>query len=438
MRLAVEAHALLMGFTPQHDSVRLASCQFTQDLSQILVDIFIQAGIVGLNLGQFTGAMRTMSETADGLMVQARVTGDYTKAVRAAQRLNLARNSIYYTQWTTGEVRKYQASSKRLGDAIYNAKESVVVGRTPPRLEFPLIKGHDFCGNVFGVIENSSEQQVDEMIKYINTHLDGLRYAISTLFDSLFIKDEDALGDVALRDLMIDIDWDDVSTRDYGDLEVSVLDLNNCQEQQLTHHRRAISAVRNALLSETLAASRQYLKCEDREDAAELCAENDGSMENDLRVYCPPDYPRLRCQSALWTKRQVGNHEKPLTGLEKDNRFAELSIKTSDLFDNSLTRYFLMGADSYSDRGLYIEGKPIASHKMVHLPVSVSKVRTIGSSRNFPYSSGDWTSNHTPAFLDRIHVNVSDEGEMRGVLLHRVGPPFSVYPDKETSLTVPV
>jgi hypothetical protein len=230
MRLAVEAHALLMGFTPQHDSVRLASCQFTQDLSQILVDIFIQAGIVGLNLGQFTGAMRTMSETADGLMVQARVTGDYGKAVRAAQRLNLARNSVYYTQWTTGEVRKYQASSKRLSDAIYNAKESVVAGRTPPRLEFPLIKGHDFCGNVFGVIENSSEQQVDEMVKYINTHLDGLRYAISTLFDSLFIKDEDTLGEVALRDLMMDIDWDDVSTRDYGDLEVYVLGLNNYLE----------------------------------------------------------------------------------------------------------------------------------------------------------------------------------------------------------------
>jgi hypothetical protein len=188
------------------------------------------------------------------------------------------------------------------------------------------------------------------------------------------------------------------------------------------------------MISELLAASRQYLKCEERDDAAEVC-EQDKALDVTKRkgLYCPPDHPKLRCQSAHVTKKQIFNHDKMLIALKGGgDKFATNGIELSDLYSNSLQRYFVMGTDSYSPRGLYLQGEIADPSKMAYLPVTVSKVKTVHPGQhhmNFPYSCGDWTSNCTAAFITRVNVDIQHEWELRTTILTRVRPYLRLYPE---------
>jgi hypothetical protein len=431
--VGLEAHAAVDGFTPQHDKVRAANCQLAKTVAEMVVDVGIQAGVMGVNLGQFSGALGAMSARADKLMAQAKISNNYKQAVRASQQLNMARNSMYYTQWGTGVGRKGQSAGQQLHDAHYNAKGSQVPEREikEPRLEFPMIKGHGLCGNVFGVIEDNAGAQVDQLVAFVNEQLHGLRYSVEQLFNSLFIKDQGDLGDVALQDIMDLKEWSGESTRFYADLEVSVLHPFVLGISQLTRDRKVKAAIRNIMISELMAASRQYLKCEERDDAVEICKQ-DKKLAAKKRgsLYCPPDHPKLRCQAGMWTKRQIFNHEKELPAFKEGEKSSTQGIELSDLFSNSLERYFVMGTDSFTPRGLYGKGRVIDPLKMAHLPVAVSKVRTVHPGhhgKGFPFSCGDWTSDCTAAFMDRINVNIADEWETRSTALVRVSSTLLYY-----------
>lgn len=228
--VALEAHFAVDNFTPQHNSLTQAYCDVAKAVSEIAVDLALQFGVVGVNLGQFTGSFRAMSKAADDLMATAHKTKDYREAVFAAQKLNMARQSMYYTQWATGEARKAAHAAQEVTDAYQHAKGSVIPEREKPRLEFPLIKGYGPCGNIFGVIDDNTHSQVDQLVLFINQHLHGLRYAVEELFNSFFIKDHEDLGDIALQDVMKINNWPGVSTRSYEGLEVYVLRLTNFTE----------------------------------------------------------------------------------------------------------------------------------------------------------------------------------------------------------------
>lgn len=109
-------------------------------------------------------------------------------------------------------------------------------------------------------------------------------------------------------------------------------------------------------------------------------------------------------------------------GLDGGDSFDAMNIDLPSLFSNSLERYFVMGTDSYSSRNLFENGQIVDPAKMAHLSVALSKVRTVdpGNPRNFPFSCGDWTSNCTSAFMERVNVDVKDEQQMRGSILFRV------------------
>lgn len=217
--VSLEAHLHIDMFTPQNDNVKATQCQLTKDLAEIVLDITVMSGIVFVNAFQFVGPLAEMATKADDLMTVAKESGNYKEAVRAAQKLNLARNSLYYAQWALGEGRKGVSSGQNLADARLNAAGSQLPERERPRMEFPYVKNHGFCGNVFGVIDDNAVAQVDQMVVFINDHLHGLQYIGEQLFNSFFIKQQEEMGDVSLVDIMKAEDWPGDSARSYEGIE---------------------------------------------------------------------------------------------------------------------------------------------------------------------------------------------------------------------------
>lgn len=175
------------------------------------------------------------------------------------------------------------------------------------------------------------------------------------------------------------------------------------------------------MVSELLAASRQYIKCEERDDAQEVCKEDRNlPPSRQVGLFCPETYPRLRCQAGYWTKKQLFNSEKNLPALHGKDSFTGFGMDLQALFLNSIDRYYIMGTDAYSPRGLWADGQIVEPSKMGHLPVAVSRVRTIYPSllrHHFPFSCGNWASNCTSAFINRINVDIQDEWELRSLEL---------------------
>jgi hypothetical protein len=175
-----------------------------------------------------------------------------------------------------------------------------------------------------------------------------------------------------------------------------------------------------------MAASMQYLKCEYRDDAAEVCSHHQDIKDANQRksMYCPPDDPRVRCMAAAWTPKSKHNHENILPG--SDN-FPLYGSDLQELMANSWERYAAMGEGSFLTDTLVIDEERAPPSKMLYLAVSASKVRTIetegkiGHHKNFPFSSGDWTSNVTPAFLDRMRIDLSKEKDLLNNMLPKVG-----------------
>jgi hypothetical protein len=217
--VALEAHYVVDSFTPQHQSLGAAICDLAKAITEISVDLALQFGVIGVNLGQFTGSLRLMAKKAEDLMANAHVTKDYAKAVFANQKVNLAKQSMYYTQWATGEARKAAHAAQKVTDAHQHAKGSAIPEREKPRLEFPLIQGYGPCGNIFGVVDDNAGSQVDQLVLFINEYLRSLRYTVEELFNSFFVKDNEDLGDIALQDIMRLEDWPGKSARSSGSLE---------------------------------------------------------------------------------------------------------------------------------------------------------------------------------------------------------------------------
>lgn len=189
-------------------------------------------------------------------------------------------------------------------------------------------------------------------------------------------------------------------------------------------------SIESGLMTALLASSRQYIKCEIRDDAAEVCKQDLATLDPVVlkSMFCPANHPNVRCQAALWTKKKLFNHDKFIVPLDGKDIFDQQGIDRIQLFQNSIDRYFALGKDSYTSRPVIVDGKMEEPHKMAHMAVSMSKVRTVNPGKrhlDFPFSNGDWTSNLTPAFLHYIRVNITDEWEMRRQPLHKVIPSIS-------------
>lgn len=219
--VALESHTLVNTFTPGFSRTRDAHCKFAKAVTQVAVDTVIQLGIMSINQGSYGGPLAEMATAAERFAMAAKkLQGNKEMlklAIRAAQKAHLAKNSLYYAQAGIGLSRKGQQAGEDLRNAYYVEKGSKVQPR-PPQLEYPLVKGHGTCGNIFGVIDDTSASQTDHLVTFINMHLLTIGYTIEQLFDSFFIKDAEDLGDLALIEVMKFDGWTGKSTRVYGNV----------------------------------------------------------------------------------------------------------------------------------------------------------------------------------------------------------------------------
>jgi hypothetical protein len=207
-------------FSPGYVKTRDAQCQFVKTMAQLAVDILIQVGLVALNQGAYSEALAEMASAAQVFAHAAKVASDNKAlmrlSIKAAQKAHLAKNSLYYTQAAVGLGRKGVQAVDDVRNAHYVDRGSKVPSRDgPPRLEYPLIKAHGMCGNLWGVIDDTSAAQTDQLIEFISMHMLAIGYSIEELFNSIFFKDNEELGELALIGIMKFDGWTGRSIRSY-------------------------------------------------------------------------------------------------------------------------------------------------------------------------------------------------------------------------------
>lgn len=173
------------------------------------------------------------------------------------------------------------------------------------------------------------------------------------------------------------------------------------------------------------------MKCEIRDDAQELCQQEIDHPSNNASHasrWCPPD-SNMRCQMARWTKQHKRNHEDFVPGLvgggfERYNMTPEILMQSS--FQNFNRER--AGALKWNDMMTTVT----EPHHMLHLPVCLSKVKTIQEimppsfsddlkwRKGFPFQCGDKFSNESRPFMEAANINPAAEPSLYGVTLPKV------------------
>lgn len=212
--MLTKAGELIANFTPQHNKVRAAQCQAVKDAAEIAADIAMQAAVMSVNGGAFAETLKRLTiqteATVQGLIDNKK---PFFEIAAARQKAHFARQAANYVQWGVPQGRKIYKATTSYTQVSYLDRESGVKERLPPRLEFPMIKGHGFCGNVMGVIDDNSGAQGDELKKWILEFLKALQEILEDLFDSLFNKEKEDIGRVLMTSIMEDMDWTEDTSR---------------------------------------------------------------------------------------------------------------------------------------------------------------------------------------------------------------------------------
>jgi hypothetical protein len=179
------------------------------------------------------------------------------------------------------------------------------------------------------------------------------------------------------------------------------------------------------MASKLLAGARSYMKCEERDDAADVCARqyNPKNPKSNLSRYCPPN-TNVRCQMARWTFQGKNNHEDFVAGF-MEGGFEKYGISPQALMENSW-KYYQNNRGGKRDYREVLDKHNLNSRdELLHIPICVSSVKTIEDiwpndwnfetnhwRKGFPFSCGNHTSDESPSFLNDININPFKEHEL--------------------------
>ena len=216
-----------------------------QALIQAGIDIGLQLIVITLNFsGNMMGTLITdwdakLTEAAKAVAQKIQEAKDLGKKVEAAVKiekmatqfkqmgLNLVKQQPgYYNQWLHAEGWSIGKPAASLQRAKNPEKESVHRLQEAP---FQLHSATGFCGMYFDVYLDESTSQTNTLVKYINAHMDALRYLLSDFFESLFTYDLEGNANTNLtRHVILDRDWLSEPRRNYEKLEEYEFLCRNC------------------------------------------------------------------------------------------------------------------------------------------------------------------------------------------------------------------
>lgn len=185
------------------------------------------------------------------------------------------------------------------------------------------------------------------------------------------------------------------------------------------------------LISKISAGSRCYLKCEEREDALEVCKEDQKKSElTKMSRFCPED--NVRCQMECFPKQEKLHRAKFVHGLP--NAFKAHDISPEYLLKSSWKHFLAHGSEGSTFTSQVVaEGNTTRAEEMLHLPVAISKYRTIqdldGKSKalnRFPWASGGFRSEDTRYFVNSINVHPQQEKELARASMPKVSFPRKI------------
>jgi hypothetical protein len=205
------------------------------------------------------------------------------------------------------------------------------------------------------------------------------------------------------------------------------------------------------LISAAMVSSKCYLKCAYHPHTTNKdCNPNWWNKES---RYCPENAPWYTCQIECITTQKAGNHLKALPGANHlKEHGANMTIVAQDSWYNYWKNAgnFMSPAKIAEGGVLTLDGNLTSGHGMFTLPVSISQFNRLTEfdgkndfgghktqNQQFACSSGDWTSNLTPAFMDRLGLGVDSKDVKSGMAIEliekickfdlTITSPFSIY-----------
>jgi len=375
-----QATSLVKTFTPQPDPAKALKCEIFQFTMQTALEI----GVSSATLGMSIGGDLTKKAIPDPAQV-----GKFSELT---SKLGTAMEILDY-------FRGIGAKGIEFGGLFPSGFGANDRGDHKLTLTQSTAKG--ICGAVFGVASGEdTAARTDELRNHIHDFVRQTKQQTGQLFNWILNGNEEDSENLVLKEVMTIDSWN--LNDHYAELTYTEF------EKQL------IDPIRKRLVSELLAASRCYEKCDQRADASAICEKK----KDNPRFWCPPGTEDVVCEANCYSKFPTLNRK--TDDIPGQVALPAYNISMETLHEGSWEHYQTYGRRSYSGMDL-LSGSTMeirAAHEFLHLPVCFSKYETIGNKWRFPAACGKtWNSEDSAAFVRDINVNVTTE---RNIAVERI------------------
>jgi len=375
-----QAASLIKTFTPQPDPVKELKCEIFKFTMQTALEIGMSTATLGMSFG---------GDVAKQAVPDPAKVGKFSKI---AGKIGMGMQLVEYFHG----IGQKGADFAGLFPSGFGAND-----RGDHKLTLTQSTAKGICGAMFGVASGEdTAARTDELRNYIHEFVSETKQQTAQLFDWILNGNEDDPENLILREVMTIESWN--------------LNDRSAELSYSEYEKQLTDPIRKRLISELLAASRCYEKCDQRKDAAAICKKK----KENPRFWCPPNTEDVVCEANCYSKINTLNRK--TDDIPGQIAFPAYNISMAALHEGSWEHYQTYGRRSYSGVSLLsgLTTQVRASHEFLHLPVCYSEHKTIGNKWRFPAACGKkWNSEDSTAFVKDINVNLTIE---RNIAVQRI------------------
>ncbi|KAI9642474.1 hypothetical protein NHQ30_009279 [Ciborinia camelliae] len=281
--------------------------------------------------------------------------------------------------------------------AMYSQRHPAGNETSNPWLVLNLAHTNDlYCGTIDGIAGTGGDNpyRISDSGFYLSTIMRDFRETLSKQYRSFNGQESNPEKNFKMSALMLNVNLEAV--------------IRNQENFDFASYAASWGKeIEGHFISALLASNKCYMKCQngmDPEDVLSKCHADKFAKHR----FCPAEAPDTLCQVNCYTMMDMGNHEKPLIGIDnlpihgftvdelKQNSWDNYKEHTNDIYMPKMQMDFMNGTEFNFDIG----------KKALTLTVSNSKTNIIADnpkkSKNFPCNSGDWRGLEIEGFMKRL------------------------------------